>query len=224
MFQFNPFTGTLDLNSGPGSYTDDVVEYGSKAAFPVPGEAGKLYIDRSTDRAYRWSEGGTSLESYREVSGPEVTQAELDAEISALGQRIDGKADLGHEHFDPDTIRIDAVYAYGSAWGSGGDSETEINGLYLRDGSDDGKGIYRNANGYVIFWSENYWRLGNSSRSFSYFATDEDTPFPWGDAGNPLPPWELGTYEWPPFTPPEIKIPPTIIQAALALLPVFQRP
>jgi hypothetical protein len=68
MFQYNPFTGTLDLNSGPGSFADDVVEYASKAAFPVPGEAGKLYVDRSSDRAYRWPEGGTTLESYREVS------------------------------------------------------------------------------------------------------------------------------------------------------------
>jgi len=68
MFQFNPFTGTLDLNSGPGSYLDDVVEYASLASFPVPGEAGKIYVDLSSDRAYRWPEGGTSLESYREVS------------------------------------------------------------------------------------------------------------------------------------------------------------
>ena len=77
MFQFNPFTGTLDLNSGPGSFADDVVEYASKAAFPVPGEAGKLYVDRSTDRAYRWPENGVDINSYREVSGPEVTSAEL---------------------------------------------------------------------------------------------------------------------------------------------------
>jgi hypothetical protein len=73
MFQFNPFTGTLDLNSGPGSYTDDVVEYASLAAFPVPGETGKLYVDRSNDRAYRWPENGTTLESYREISPTELS-------------------------------------------------------------------------------------------------------------------------------------------------------
>jgi len=84
MFQFNPFTGTLDLNAGPGSYADDVVEYPNRNAFPVPGEQGKLYVDKSTDRAYRWPENGTNLNSYREVSASEVTSAELSAVQSNL--------------------------------------------------------------------------------------------------------------------------------------------
>jgi hypothetical protein len=88
MFQFNPFTGTLDLNSGPGSFADDVVEYPSKAAFPVPGEAGKLYVDRSTDRAYRWPENGADIDSYREVSGTEVTQAELAAKADLVSGKV----------------------------------------------------------------------------------------------------------------------------------------
>jgi hypothetical protein len=84
MFQFNPFTGTLDLNAGPGSYADDVVEYPNRNAFPVPGEQEKLYVDKSTDRAYRWPENGTNLNSYREVSASEVTSAELSAVQSNL--------------------------------------------------------------------------------------------------------------------------------------------
>lgn len=37
------------------SYVDDVVEYDSKSAFPVPGEEGKIYVDKSTNLTYRWS-------------------------------------------------------------------------------------------------------------------------------------------------------------------------
>ena len=37
------------------SYVDDVEEYASLTQFPVTGETGKIYIDLSTNRAYRWS-------------------------------------------------------------------------------------------------------------------------------------------------------------------------
>ena len=37
------------------SYVDDVLEYASLASFPVTGESGKIYIDTSAPRSYRWS-------------------------------------------------------------------------------------------------------------------------------------------------------------------------
>lgn len=37
------------------SFVDDVVEYDTKSGFPTTGEAGKLYIDISTNKTYRWS-------------------------------------------------------------------------------------------------------------------------------------------------------------------------
>ena len=37
------------------SYVDDVVEYDSKSAFPAEGETGKIYVDKSTNLTYRWS-------------------------------------------------------------------------------------------------------------------------------------------------------------------------
>lgn len=37
------------------SYVDDVLEFTNLAAFPVTGEAGKIYVDISTDFVYRWS-------------------------------------------------------------------------------------------------------------------------------------------------------------------------
>ena len=45
------------------SYVDDVLEYNGTANFPSTGEAGKIYVDTSTNKTYRW--GGSS---YTEIS------------------------------------------------------------------------------------------------------------------------------------------------------------
>lgn len=37
------------------SYVDDVVEYASRSAFPAAGESGKIYVDTSDNKTYRWS-------------------------------------------------------------------------------------------------------------------------------------------------------------------------
>ena len=37
------------------SYVDDVLEYSAKSNFPSPGEAGKIYVDTSSNLTYRWS-------------------------------------------------------------------------------------------------------------------------------------------------------------------------
>lgn len=48
--------GLIDADYLP-SYVDDVVEYPSRAEFPVPGEKGKIYVDISAtwNNIYRWS-------------------------------------------------------------------------------------------------------------------------------------------------------------------------
>lgn len=45
------------------SYVDDVLEYSAKASFPTTGETGKIYVDTSTNKTYRW--GGSA---YVEIS------------------------------------------------------------------------------------------------------------------------------------------------------------
>ena len=45
------------------SYVDDVLEYTSLSAMPKPGETGKIYVDLSNNKTYRW--GGTE---YAEIS------------------------------------------------------------------------------------------------------------------------------------------------------------
>ena len=55
-------TGTIPSGSLP-SYVDDVVEYENQSAFPPTGEAGKIYVDTTTNKTYRW--GGSD---YVEIS------------------------------------------------------------------------------------------------------------------------------------------------------------
>ena len=43
------------------SYVDDVLEFANKAAFPVKGEEGKIYVDKVTNLTWRWS-GSTYVE------------------------------------------------------------------------------------------------------------------------------------------------------------------
>lgn len=45
------------------SYVDDVLEYSSKSSFPSSGESGKIYVDTTTNKTYRW--GGSA---YVEIS------------------------------------------------------------------------------------------------------------------------------------------------------------
>ena len=37
------------------SYVDDVLEYNGTSAFPATGEDGKIYVDKATNKTYRWS-------------------------------------------------------------------------------------------------------------------------------------------------------------------------
>lgn len=62
-YGFSEITGSLDVSKLSGiidsshlpSYVDDVVEYTSSSTFPTEGEAGKIYVDLTTNKIYRWS-------------------------------------------------------------------------------------------------------------------------------------------------------------------------
>jgi len=58
----NKITGTIASANLP-SYVDDVLEYNGQSNFPEEGESGKIYVDTSTNKTYRW--GGSS---YVEIS------------------------------------------------------------------------------------------------------------------------------------------------------------
>ena len=74
------------------SYVDDVLEFADKAAFPAAeqAEAGKIYVDRATNRTYRW--GGTD---YVEIS-PSLALGET-ATTAYAGDKGKAAADLAAE-------------------------------------------------------------------------------------------------------------------------------
>ena len=55
-------SGTIPQANLP-SYVDDVLEYNGRSNFPEKGESGKIYVDTSTNKTYRWSGSG-----YTEIS------------------------------------------------------------------------------------------------------------------------------------------------------------
>jgi len=86
--------GVAELDSGgkvPSaqlpSYVDDVVEYASASAFPATGETGKIYVDTTTNKTYRWSGSG-----YVEIS-PSLALGETSS-TAYRGDR--GKAAYDH--------------------------------------------------------------------------------------------------------------------------------
>ena len=80
------------------SFVDDVLEYASVSAFPATGETGKIYVDTSTNKTYRWSGS-----QYVEIS-PSLALGETSA-TAYRGDR--GKAAYDH------------AQAHGSAFASG---------------------------------------------------------------------------------------------------------
>lgn len=81
------------------SYVDDVLEYSAKSSFPATGETGKIYVDTSNNKTYRWS-GSAYVE---------ISQSLALGETSSTAYRGDyGKAAYTH-----------AVTNKGSAFSSG---------------------------------------------------------------------------------------------------------
>ena len=69
------------------SYVDDVLEYSAKSSFPATGETGKIYVDTSTNKTYRWS-GSAYVE---------VSESLALGETSSTAYRGDrGKAAYNH--------------------------------------------------------------------------------------------------------------------------------
>ena len=69
------------------SYVDDVLEYSSKSSFPSTGEAGKIYVDTSTNLTYRWS-GSAYVE---------ISQSLALGETSSTAYRGD-RGKIAYEH------------------------------------------------------------------------------------------------------------------------------
>lgn len=70
-------SGLIDSAYLP-AYIDDVLEYDSTSLFPSLGETGKIYVDISTNKQYRWS-GST----YVQITDGKATWGGIDGTLSA---------------------------------------------------------------------------------------------------------------------------------------------
>lgn len=85
-YSYDEITGTVPTEALP-SYVDDVLEYDTKNDFPTTGEAGKIYVDTSTNLTWRWS--GTQY--------VEISQSLALGELSSTAYRGDrGKVAYDH--------------------------------------------------------------------------------------------------------------------------------
>ena len=94
-----------------------------------------------------------------------------------------GAAATNHSH-QPSAIYCDAVDVADTTLSSG-----EPNGIYFRDGSDNGKAIYKSAQGYALWWDEGEeeWVLGNVPQTAKYYIGTGNTEYPWQATA-----WALG--------------------------------
>ena len=74
------------------SYVDDVKEFENKAAFPVTGEADKIYVDIATGDIYRWS--GTQYIRINSSVASADTAVKLATARNIAGVPFDGSADI----------------------------------------------------------------------------------------------------------------------------------
>lgn len=97
------------------SYVDDVLEYATLSAFPATGESGKIYVDLSTNRTYRW--GGTQ---YTPIKGDLVIG-------STTGTAADGG--VVNTHINDNTIHVTSTEK--QTWNNKVDNTTTVNGHAL---------------------------------------------------------------------------------------------
>ena len=74
------------------SYVDDVKEFENKAAFPVTGEADKIYVDIATGDIYRWS--GTQYIRINASVASADTAVKLATARNIAGVPFDGSTDI----------------------------------------------------------------------------------------------------------------------------------
>lgn len=109
------------------SYVDDVLEYASKSTFPATGETGKIYVDTSDNKTYRWS-GTTYVEISASLALGETSSTAyagdkgkaLATKVSALESTAATKSELGNYVGGGDNLDIDyntasvEIYLYNS--------------------------------------------------------------------------------------------------------------
>jgi hypothetical protein len=93
----NAASGTISSGLLP-SYVDDVLSYTNLAGFPGTGETGKIYVDETTNKVYRWS-GSVYVEISSSATAGEALKLTTPRTIEATGDAtysasFDGSANV----------------------------------------------------------------------------------------------------------------------------------
>ena len=93
----NAATGTISASVLP-SYVDDVLNFANLAAFPVAGDAGKIYVIEDNNKVYRWS-GSVYVEISSSATAGEALKLTTPRTISTTGDAtysvsFDGSANV----------------------------------------------------------------------------------------------------------------------------------
>ena len=93
----NAASGTISASVLP-SYVDDVLNFANLAAFPVAGDAGKIYVTEDTNKVYRWS-GSVYVEISSSATAGEALKLTNARTISTTGDAtysisFDGSANV----------------------------------------------------------------------------------------------------------------------------------
>ena len=132
------------------SYVDDVLEYSAKSSFPATGESGKIYVDTTTNKTYRWSGS-----AYVEIS-ESLALGETDS-TAYRGDR--GKAAYDHSQLtsgNPHNVTKSDVglgnvgnFKAVSTVASQGLSDTEKSNARANIGAGTGNGTYSKPSGGI---------------------------------------------------------------------------
>jgi len=190
-FKFNPFTGNFDQTGSGGGSTvfDGEVQFFSdlpqtvgtppvNSAYLVRESEGTIWFGNKKQKGIYIRSGNSGVRNDDWTYGGEYPVTSVNGQTGAITV-----AAVSHSH-QPAAIYCDAVDVADTTLSSG-----EPNGIYFRDGEDNGKAIYKSAQGYSIWWDdgEEEWVLGNVPQTAKYYIGTGDTDYPWQATS-----WALG--------------------------------
>ncbi len=94
------------------SYVDDVLEFDSKDKFPATGEDGKIYVDKSDNKTYRYTGSGYLWINSAVATADEAVKAHKDADGNIITDTYEKKTDAAASlATKQDKLTIDSTFS-----------------------------------------------------------------------------------------------------------------
>lgn len=94
------------------SYVDDVLEFDSKDKFPANGEDGKIYVDKSDNKTYRYTGSGYLWINSTVATADEAVKAHKDADGNVITDTYEKKTDAAASlATKQDKLTIDSMFS-----------------------------------------------------------------------------------------------------------------